>query len=223
MSDTIQAISRSLNADIQALTAVSQNVANLNTPGYQSVRARSDFAAASGAQAMAVQRGDGALRETGRGLDLALRGNGFFVTQQDGQQRLLRMGSFVRGADGSLQTREGAAVLTDAGVLTLPQSDIRVDEQGAIWDGEALLARLSIVDVAESARLIPSEGGYRYDGATTQWKGTVQQGSVEQSNVDAAGETMQLIELSRHAESVQRVISLYDRAMDTGINRIGDN
>ncbi|QJD69745.1 flagellar hook basal-body protein [Xanthomonas campestris pv. badrii] len=223
MSETIQAISRSLNADIQALTAVSQNVANLNTPGYQSVRARSDFAVASGASSMAVQRGDGALRETGRGLDLALRGNGFFVSQQDGQQRLLRMGSFVRGADGSLRTREGAAVLTDAGVLTLPLSDIRIDNQGGIWDGESLLAHLSIVEVADPARLIPSEGGYRYDGALTQWKGTVQQGSVEQSNVDAAAETMQLIELSRHAESVQRVISLYDRAMDTGINRIGDN
>ncbi|QBG97564.1 flagellar basal body rod C-terminal domain-containing protein [Xanthomonas oryzae] len=223
MSDTIQAISRSLNSDIEALTAVSQNVANLNTPGYQSVRARGDFAAASGATAMAVQRGDGALRQTGRGLDLALRGNGFFVTQQDGQQRLLRMGSFVRGADGTMQTREGAVVLTDAGRLTLPQSDIRVDAQGGIWDGDALLARLSIVDVAEPARLIPAEGGYRYDGVTTQWQGTVQQGSVEQSNVDAAAETMQLIELSRHAESVQRVISLYDRAMDTGINRIGDN
>ncbi|PPU39711.1 flagellar basal body rod C-terminal domain-containing protein [Xanthomonas arboricola] len=223
MNDTIQAISRSLNADIDALTAVSQNVANLNTPGYQGVRARGDFAAATGAAAMIVQRGDGALRETGRGLDLALRGNGFFVTQQDGQQRLLRMGSFVRGADGSLQTRQGAAVLTDAGALTLPQSDIRVDEQGGIWDGDALLAHLRIVDVAEPARLIPSEGGYRYDGVTAPWKGTVQQGSVEQSNVDAAAETLQLIELSRHAESVQRVISLYDRAMDTGINRIGDN
>ncbi|WP_434990869.1 flagellar basal body rod C-terminal domain-containing protein [Xanthomonas melonis] len=223
MSDTIQAISRSLNADIDALTAVSQNVANLNTPGYQSVRARGDFSAASGTAAMSVQRGNGALRETGRGLDLALRGNGFFVTQQDGQQRLLRMGSFVRGADGSLQTREGATVLTDAGMLTLPQSDIRVDEQGGIWDGDALLAHLRIVDVTEPGRLIPSDGGYRYDGVTAPWNGTVQQGSVEQSNVDAAAETLQLIELSRHAESVQRVISLYDRAMDTGINRIGDN
>ncbi|WP_274396725.1 flagellar basal body rod C-terminal domain-containing protein [Xanthomonas cucurbitae] len=200
-------------------------MANLNTPGYQSVRARGDFAAASGATStrVTVQRSDGAVRETGRGLDLALRGNGFFITQQGGQQHLLRMGSFVRGADGTLRTRQGAAVQTDAGTLILPRSDIRVDAQGGIWDGESLLARLRIVDVAEPAKLIPTDNGYRYEGEFAQWKGTVQQGGVEQSNVDAAAETMQMIELSRHAESVQRVISLYDRAMDTGINRIGDN
>ena len=51
----------------------------------------------------------------------------------------------------------------------------------------------------------------------------MQQGAIEQSNVDAAEETLRLIELSRHAESVQRAISIYDRTLDSGINRIGDN
>jgi flagellar basal-body rod protein FlgG len=31
------------------------------------------------------------------------------------------------------------------------------------------------------------------------------------------------MELTRHVESVQRAISIYDQAMDTGINKLGDN
>jgi flagellar basal-body rod protein FlgF len=34
---------------------------------------------------------------------------------------------------------------------------------------------------------------------------------------------LRLVELTRHAESVQRVISIYDRTLETGINRLGDN
>ncbi|MCW0436693.1 MULTISPECIES: flagellar hook-basal body protein [Xanthomonas] len=222
MSDAINAISRSLNADVEGLNAISRNVANINTPGYQSVRGVPDFATVSGVRG-ALQLSDGPLKETQRGLDLALRGNGFFVVQ-DGEQRVLtRSGSFVRSADGMLVTRDGMPVLTDSGPLTLPQGDIRVERDGAVWSGDQSLGRLLLVDVADAGRLVPAAGGYRYDGALQDWNGSVEQGAVEQSNVDAAEQTLQLIELTRHAESVQRVISLYDKVLDVGINRVGDN
>lgn len=221
MSDTIQALSRALNADIQGINAVSHNVANINTPGYQGVRAIADFSASAGLSRQVVL-GDGPLRSTGRPLDLALRGEGFFVVDRGGQPLLTRAGSFVRDAGGYLATRGGDRVMTDAGALPLPDEGVRVDDQGVVWSGDQRLAQLTIVAV-DAGRLQAVEGGYRHDGALENWSGRVQQGATEQSNVDAAAQTLQLIELTRHAESVQRVVSIYDRTLDVGINRIGDN
>lgn len=222
MSDTIQAISRALGADVQGLNAVSHNVANLATPGFQGVRLLPDFANAL-AQEQRVQLHDGPLKQTGRSLDLALRGDGFFQIKRGDEVLLTRAGHFVRRADGVLATLTGDEVMTDAGPLALPEQDVRVDGAGVIWQGEQRLAQLAIAGIAEPARLQATGNGYRYDGTVGTWNGTVQQGAIEQSNVDAAEETQRLIELSRHAESVQRAISIYDRTLDTGINRIGDN
>lgn len=222
MSDTIQAISRALGADVQGLNAVSHNVANLGTPGFQVVRALPDFATALGLE-QRVQLHDGPLKQTERALDLALRGDGFFQVKRGDEVLLTRAGQFTRRADGVLTTLAGDEVMTDAGSLLLPEQDVRIDASGIIWQGEQRLAQLLLTGIAEPARLQATDGGYRYDGAAREWNGTVQQGAIEQSNVDAAEETQRLIELSRHAESVQRAIAIYDRTLDTGINRIGDN
>jgi flagellar basal body rod protein FlgG len=222
MSDTIQAVSRALNADVQGISTVSHNVANLGTPGFQSARHLPGFAESLG-ESNQVLLADGPLKQTQRPLDLALRGRGFFSVQQGESVLLTRSGQFSRDADGWLVNAAGDRVLTDAGALQLPDAAVRVDAQGVIWSGDQRLAALNIVDVAHAARLQAVAGGYRYDGDLVDWRGQLTQGAVEQSNVDAAGETLRLIELSRHAESVQRVISIYDRMLDTGINRLGDN
>jgi flagellar basal-body rod protein FlgF len=226
MSDVIQSVARALSADIQGINTVSHNVANLNTPGFQGVRALPDFGAAAGLQhtdARAVELADGPLKQTQRPLDLALRGDGFFVIERDGQTLLTRSGRFMRDAEGRLTTTQGDRVLADTGTLSLPEGPIRIERDGQVLVDGKLLATLSIVDVAEPLRLQPVDGGYRYDGTTRPWSGSLQQGAIEQSNVDAAAETLRLVELTRHAESVQRVISIYDRTLETGINRLGDN
>lgn len=222
MSDTIQALGRALETDIQSVNAVSHNVANIGTPGFQQVHAVPDFAAAAGIRQQ-VELGDGPLKQTQRMLDLALRGSGFFVVERDGQLLLTRSGAFRRDAEGRLTTMSGDKVMTDGGEFVVPQGDLRIDAQGTIWSGGNRLAQLSIVNVANAAHLEPVAGGYRYEGEYALWSGSVQQGVTEQSNVDAAEQTLHLIELTRHAESIQRVISAYDRMLDTGINRIGDN
>lgn len=222
MSDTIQALTRALDADIQGVNAVSHNVANIGTPGFQRVRALPDFASATGLRQQ-VQLGDGPLKQTQRTLDVALRGSGFFQVERNGQMLLTRSGVFARDAEGRLVTMSGDRVVTDGGELVLPQGDLRIDAQGVLWSGEARLAQLSIVNVADASRLESVTGGYRYDGEYAAWTGSVQQGATEQSNVDAAEQTLHLIELTRHAESIQRAVSIYDRMLDVGINRIGDN
>ena len=222
MSETLLAISRSLSADVQTLSTISHNVANLNTPGYRGVRAIPQFETADIRTGM--DQRDGGLAQTARTLDVALRGTGFFVVERNGQALLMRGGSFRVDAEGMLSTPRGDRVQGDAGPISVPAGDIRIDALGDLWQGRQNLGRLRIVDVVDAGRLSPAgDGAYSYDGEVASFQGSVMQGSLEQANVDPADETVRLMETTRHAESLQRAISIYDRAMDIGINRLGDN
>lgn len=223
MTDTIEAIARSLAADVRAVATVSHNVANLNTPGFRAGRMPADFSASMGHSA-SLDLGDGPLAPSGRPLDLALRGRGFFLVQRGDQLLLTRAGDFRLDVDGRLVTAGGDLVLGQSGTITLADEAVRVDERGAVLVEDHAIDQLRIVDVATPARLRAAGGGaFVYDGALSDWQGKVVQGAIERSNVDPAGETVRLMELTRHAESVQRAISIYDKAMETGINRLGDN
>lgn len=223
MTDTIEAIARSLSADVRAVNTVSHNVANLNTPGFRAGRTVADFGGVLAPQ-VALDLGDGPLTPTGRPLDLALRGRGFFAVEREGRVLLSRAGDFRIDLQGHLVTPAGDRVLGESGPIVLDGDAVQIGADGSLRSGERALDRLRIVDVAEPAWLVSSNGGvYAYDGELAAWGGSVVQGAVERANVDAAGETVRLMELTRHAESVQRAISIYDKAMDTGINRLGDN
>lgn len=227
MTDPIQSVARALGDDIAALNAISHNVANINTPGFRAEKAIPGFGAYLQPEQSAVMRNlsDGPLKQTGDALDLALRGKGFFVVERDGVPVLVRSGQFRLDAEGMLVTARGDRVQGKNGApLALGGKNVRVDSTGELWSGSQSLGGLHLVDVQEPARLVALDGGgFRYDGEFVEWRGKVEQGAVESSNVDAAGETIRLMELVRHVESVQRAISIYDKAMEIGIGRIGEN
>lgn len=248
MSDTLQAVARALAADVQQLSAVGHNVANINTPGYRGVRvqpgvepARFDPTGAAqpgpmqiGADPLAatqtrIDQRDGTLMQTARSLDLALQGEGFFAVERAGRTLLTRSGAFRVDADGALVNAVGDRVLGESGPILLGEpgaaAGLRVDANGELWSADRRsLGRLDLVAAADAGALRPAgDGAYAYEGERGQWRGRVVQGALESANVDAAAETLRLIETTRHAESVQRAISIYDKAMDAGINRIGDN
>jgi flagellar basal body rod protein FlgG len=80
MTDTIQAVSRSLSADVNTLNAISHNIANINTPGFRAERSTASFQSQleGSSSTVSVDLKDGPVADTGRSLDLALRGTGFF-------------------------------------------------------------------------------------------------------------------------------------------------
>lgn len=226
MSDTITAISRSLSADITTLNTISHNIANMNTPGFRAERTVPSFQSqiGGGAGKASIDQADGPVAQTGRSLDLALRGEGFFAIERNGETLLTRVGQLRLDANGRLVNLHGDAVLTGNGELTLTDDHVRIDAKGEFWVGDRSMGTLKLVTVADPSRLVALDASaFRYDGPVGEWKGSVQQGAVEQANVDAADESIRLMELTRHVESVQRAISIYDKAMDTGINRLGDN
>ena len=107
----IQAINEQLNA-------TSNNIANAGTYGYKSGRA--NFAAMyAGSQATGTEIGsltqnmalNGGVLSTGRGLDAAISGSGYFVARDGtGQTTFSRVGIFSTASDGTLVDSAGRDV-----------------------------------------------------------------------------------------------------------------
>jgi len=222
VSDPISSIARYLSADVRALGTLSQNVANLTTPGYRAVQRAEGFEGTLGAAPTRVDQRDGALIQTGRPLDLALQGQGFFqVSAGDEQVFLTRAGQFSLDASGRLVDAQGRAVLGADGPIVLSSSAVTIGEDGAIHDGKDVVAQLALVDVADGATLQPLGGGMYAASATADADVRVHQGALEGSNVDPGEEMVRLMQLSRHASSIQHAISTYHTALVAGIDQIG--
>ena len=146
MISALRAAGSGLIAQQTALDVISNNLANVNTPGFK--RARVNFEdvvneqdAAAPATAPAgrgvvvreVQRIEtsGALHSTGLPFDLAIVGAGFFVvTRPDGSAGYTHDGSFQLTAAGTLINSNGDAL---AGVqLPAGASEVRVAADGTV-------------------------------------------------------------------------------------------
>lgn len=224
MSNVVSGIARYLSRDVEALDVVSQNVANMRTTGYRTERLRPDFGAATLGSAPALSLADGSLDMTGRPLDLAIQGPGFFVVEVAGQEMLTRNGQFHLDAEQRLVDASGHPVLGQSGPITLAHDAVHVNVAGEIIDGDKSVDSLRVVAVDTPAALREAgDGLYTYTGAPADWNGGIHQGALEKSNVDASTEMVRLMEITRHAQSVQRALQAYDQAMQAGINHIGDN
>ncbi len=117
-----------LDSESQALSVISNNLANLNTVGYKA--ADPEFQdlfyqqIGTSGDGNPVQVGVGAtigsipalftqggVESTGVPTDVAIQGNGFFVVDNNGTQTYTRAGNFTVGANGNLMTPDGSVVL----------------------------------------------------------------------------------------------------------------
>lgn len=226
MSNIVSAIASYLTNDVDALDVLSQNVANMRTNGYRAERLKTDFRTGMLDSTPVLDMADGSLSTTGHPLDLAVRGNGFFAVDVNGQTMLTRNGQFHIDADNQLVDVGGRPVLGQSGPITLNHANVRVSASGEITDGKDSIDSLRIVTVDQPSALRDvGDGLYSYTGSgdDANFIGRIQQGALEQSNMDPGEEMVRLMALSRHAQSVQRAIQAYDAALQEGINHLGDN
>ncbi|MDT8066848.1 MAG: flagellar hook protein FlgE [Terriglobia bacterium] len=117
-----------LTASSTALSAISNNLANLNTVGYKQSRVtfRDLFYQTLGTNGAgdAIQTGAGATvgsigtiftggstESSGVKTDVAISGDGFFVVEKDGALQYTRAGNFTQDPEGYLTTQDGQRVL----------------------------------------------------------------------------------------------------------------
>ena len=212
-----------MRARLEQLDQLAADIANIGTTGYKGTR-QSHVAAPRDSfgdtlqTAIDATTGDkhldmtpGTLVPTGRSLDVALDGDGFFVVNTPNGTRYTRDGHFLRADDGTLTTDDGAVVQGTNGPIKLGAGDTKIDEHGAVWSGATQVGQLAVVTFPDTGSLLPEGGAtFNANGETPTPVATpsVHAGMLEESNVSMSDRLAELTDLSRSFEALQKAISL---------------
>jgi flagellar basal body rod protein FlgG len=218
-----------LRARIDELDRLAGDLANVGTAGYKAERAahavaeraKFDHALETAIDTTVGTRRldmtEGLVVPTGRDLDVAIEGPGFFVLSTPAGERYTRDGHFKLNGERQLVAPDGSPVMGEKGPITLGDGDVRIDQDGTVWAGSTAAGRLAVVDFADASRLEREQGArLRAAGqpATPVERVTVFGSALEQSNVAVADRLAQLTTLSRSFEALQRSISLVMNDVD---------
>ena len=236
--DAITSASLAMQGDLQRLTTVSQNIANVATVGYRrQVPDSLEFSALLAATAAdsktnfeqsliysATDNHAGSLKSTGRPLDVALEGDGFLNIKTDAGVRYTRRGDLHLDGSGRLVTAAGDAVLSGGGEVRLLNSPVTINNLGEIRANDKLVGRLDVTEFGDAKHLeYQGQGLFGAENAapTANVSRTqVRQGYLENSNVDQLAETTYMMETSRHFELCRNSITAYDEMLDSAINTL---
>jgi flagellar basal-body rod protein FlgF len=211
-------------AGLQAITlsmqAVASNLANAQTPGYAAVQAMTqpDFYAGSnapaGADAAALNAGpdltQGAPHETGDAMNVALSGDGWLQVQTANGTALTRDGALSISSAGILTDAGGNPILNTGGqpISLPPLEKLQIGADGTVSGVAAAnpsgpaqsYGQIGIVATpagpltALSGTLYMPPAGVALSPSTSA---ALQQGFLNDSNVDPTKSMMQMIDDSR--------------------------
>ena len=178
----------------------------------------------------------GAFASTGNPLDFAIQGTGFFqVLMPNNQIGYTRAGSFQPNAQGALVTANGNALQP---TITIPANatSITVGSDGTVsvtLPGQTNAAQVGVLQLATFANPggLNSVGNNIYLATTASGDavvgtpggadgiGTIQQGMLEQANVNIVDEFVSMILAQRSYESNSRVVKAADEMLQ-GLNQL---
>ncbi|WP_198118892.1 flagellar basal body rod protein FlgF [Massilia rhizosphaerae] len=211
------------------------NLANLDTAGF---RASMEVATQeqlggfgyddrhmSTMQADMISTRAGAVRETGRPLDVAIGGQGYLAVQYGDNEAYTRSGEIDIGPDGALSVH-GHPLLGEGGPIVLPQhTAVEIGTDGTISVLTEGATQMQVVDKlrlvnATGAELTKNEAGLivTRDGGNlpTDPDVKVRPRALEGSNVSAVEEMVATMSLNRSFEVQMRLFKASDSMNETG-------
>ena len=167
--------------------------------------------------------------ESGKDMDLAINGDGFFQVQMpDGTTAYTRDGTFSKDANGQLVTSGGYPLL-DGITVPADATKLSISKTGAVSVTVAgnpapqQIGQLNTASFVNAAGLEPiGENLYRESAASgapqtgtpgTNNLGTVMQGFLESSNVNVVEELVNMIQTQRAYEMNSKAISTSDQML----------
>lgn len=172
MQGLIESATAILSGSERRLETVSNNVANVATPGFKRQMSFSEVlsrGAVGGAQFLpgladmpsdhasdalpdVRARSDltpGKLSATKNPLDLAISGEGFFQLRAADRVVYSRQGQFSLAADGTVVTPQGHALQqAGGGDLVLDRAEVRILADGTVLDGDRSVGRIGVYAAA---------------------------------------------------------------------------
>ncbi len=243
-----------LEAQQLRMAVISNNLANVNTTGfkrsravfqdllYQNVRQvgaqssqntelPSGLSLGTGVKAVATEKiyTQGNLVNTGKSLDLAIQGRGFFqILQPDGNIAYTRNGEFQIDDQGQVVTADGDPLEPS---ITVPPNTISLTigadgTVSALVSGNSAptqVGSIQLADFINPAGLQPignnllletvSSGAPQTGVPGLNGLGTVEQGMLESSNVNVVEELVNMIETQRAYEMNSKAIAAADEML----------
>ncbi|MDH3222828.1 MAG: flagellar hook basal-body protein [Gemmatimonadota bacterium] len=216
MPDPVRTAAQGLRYWEHRQQAAANNLANVATAGFKGEQIFAHLVAGPGPTASGgTDLSEGAREETGRPLDLALEGGGYFVVRTAAGDRYTRNGAFSLDASGVVVDQGGNPVLgTDGQPMLLPPGAIEIRSDGEILVDGARLGRLR-VDAAKAGERLAREGGVYFvpppgDPVSARDGVRVHQGQLEESNVNSISGMVDMITIQRNHAALQRTLTVAD-------------
>lgn len=214
-------------AQFDAMAVASNNIANMNTPGYNAQKmVFAQYLADSGTVGEKDAYADtptsfrdtstGAMQTTGNPLDLAINGPGYFQLQTPLGTRYTKAGNFQVDATGMLVNVNGYPVLSaDGSQITIPPGakKIEINGGGQITIDGNTAGQIGVVEFTDQQAMTRYGNALFGSEAPGQPAITarVVQGSLESSNVNGITELVRVMEISRSVNNTSKFIeTLYD-------------
>ncbi len=239
------------------VTVTSNNISNMSTTAYdprraefadlhyQQLRTPGAITAATGEilpsgvqiglgvrpAAVSVELRQGASRETGGELDIAIEGPGYFeIELPTGESAFTRDGAFNVSADGEVVTSEGSPLVPP---VTVPEDarEIVINADGTVFarfENQVALEQIGDITLAsfvnekgleaigDNLFLETAASGPPVLGEPgTDGRGLLRQGYLEDSSVDVVSEITELIEAQRGYELNSQVLKAADEMLGT--------
>lgn len=232
------------------LNVISNNMGNVYTPGYRSDKfmastfrellmsriGNKDKTNPSPVGDMAMIRASdetvtdyttSLYSPTRNALDFAISGDGFFCIQSQNGTVYTRNGSFTLDDQGYLYLPTVGRVLGENGPIRLGTDKIRVASDGTIFseDGNTRFGTLRIVDfqdydaqlIKETSNVFVAPNGGARDATGAKVVGY----ALEDSNVDAVKEMVNMMSGQRALQSSSQVLKIYDQLIAKIVSELG--
>lgn len=170
----------------------------------------------------------GVIEETGRSLDFAIDGDGFFTLEDaDGNEKYSRDGRFQVDKEGYIVNSQGYRLLGEIDGLKMPiqinNSDINLNPDGTFVNGEDTI-KISITKFADTSTLAKESANCyisKDQSGEMDSESKVRQKALERSNVDMIESITEMISIMRSYESNQKVIQSIDETLGKTVNEVG--
>jgi flagellar basal-body rod protein FlgG len=249
MIDALYIATSGLQATQSQIDTLSNNLSNMQTPGFKSQRTSfGDIAVITPSQVQAgltpSQAGagtevlstsavfsQGTMQQTGNTWDVGIQGDGFLeIVDTNGNHLYTRDGQLHVDSEGYLATADGSRLAQN---IQIPPdaTNIQINQNGQIYGqvggstSQTLLGTFEL-STFPSPEGLQSVGSNNYvptqdSGDATVGKpndngvGSIQQGSLESSNVDMVSEMATLVIAQRAYQLNARVLQASDQILDT--------
>ncbi len=233
MDFKLTALKKVMTSQLNRNDIVANNLANINSVGFKRDVAFFDVLKQQETTVpdvkVATDFAPGLIEETGNSFDLAISGRGFFVVETADGPAYTRNGHFMVNSEGLLCTNEQNPVLGEDGYISVTDDGLQtarfiVHNNGEIFLDDMLVNKLKIVDFKNYDSLKKTPGNTfttRTEQPSEVEAATVLQGRLERSNVDAINEMIEMIDLQRQFESIQKAINTIDQTSQRAATEVG--